>query len=580
MADTTFVSGTTITSNWLNQVNDFIFDGDTSTLIPGSTLYNRINNTISVKDFGAKGDGVTDDTVALTNFFAAASGKVCIIPSGTYKVTSLLNIGTITGALFIGVRGSTTITGSFGYGIINFTSLANVSFDGISFETTYTNATISSNTAVVYGTSIANVSITYCKFTAPNANTQGFVVFSRTSAGDTTGTLNGLWIENCQFTSIGQTAITLMNRGTASDKYQAARRVYIRNNYAKTLGINNSFGMFISLDGYGSEFDISSNEIEDGYGTLVENTGWWNGTIQGNRFLASTGYTKKWRGVTMDGASYGGIQNVTVSDNKIEGNATIGSYAWNCTNCTFYGNVWTFTEAGFGFDYAFLVVDSNYCTFTNEVYTSDDKYAVQLQTSTGTCSNNQFTNCVASTASSAANVAVVNFDGASTLNNVWSGLMTKGTGGTTWTQTNSATYNSAGYKSVGIWTPNITFATPGDLAVTKTSTGKYTRNGNLITVTFEIDTSAFTWTTASGALQITGLPFGSSSTTQYYGTLGAFRGITKANYTQYSLRTVNGQSYLGVYASGSAQTPTSLQASDMPSGGTVLLYGSITYEAV
>ena len=47
--------------------------------------------SIGPKDFGAVGDGVTDDTTALNNFFAAvASGKNGRITAGTYKFTSAL----------------------------------------------------------------------------------------------------------------------------------------------------------------------------------------------------------------------------------------------------------------------------------------------------------------------------------------------------------------------------------------------------------------------------------------------------------------------------------------------------------
>jgi hypothetical protein len=60
----------------------------------------------------------------------------------------------------------------------------------------------------------------------------------------------------------------------------------------------------------------------------------------------------------------------------------------------------------------------------------------------------------------------------------------------------------------GAWVPVLTFGTPGDLAVTySTQVGSYTRIGRQVTVICAITTSAFTHTTASGNLNITGLPF-------------------------------------------------------------------------
>lgn len=63
-------------------------------------------------------------------------------------------------------------------------------------------------------------------------------------------------------------------------------------------------------------------------------------------------------------------------------------------------------------------------------------------------------------------------------------------------------------NEVGTWTPSLTFATPGDLNVAYTTqVGRYRKYGRLLWVDFRIVTSNFTFTTASGALNIAGLPF-------------------------------------------------------------------------
>ena len=53
-----------------------------------TTVQSKLRETVSVKDFGAVGDGVTDDTAAFTN--ALASGQCLHIPAGTYLITSSL----------------------------------------------------------------------------------------------------------------------------------------------------------------------------------------------------------------------------------------------------------------------------------------------------------------------------------------------------------------------------------------------------------------------------------------------------------------------------------------------------------
>lgn len=128
------------------------------------------------------------------------------------------------------------------------------------------------------------------------------------------------------------------------------------------------------------------------------------------------------------------------------------------------------------------------------------------------------------------------------------------------------------------WTPVLTCGTPGDLAITySTQAGRYVRMGRLVVVSFDILTSAFTHTTASGDISITGLPFTANATLHYHGTL-FFSGITKANYTQYVLSTASGTTTLIMYASGSAQGFDQVAIGDLPSGGNVKLAGSLTYE--
>jgi len=77
------------------------------------------------------------------------------------------------------------------------------------------------------------------------------------------------------------------------------------------------------------------------------------------------------------------------------------------------------------------------------------------------------------------------------------------------TQNASTNANTLDDYEEGTWTPVITFATPGDVSVTySTQTGRYIKVGRIVQIWSQLTTSAFTHTTSSGALRVTGIPFG------------------------------------------------------------------------
>ena len=110
MSDTTYVDYTTPAVNavWLNEINDHVWH---DTPVQGTTVHdaanikfiqagigavtttvqNKLRESVSVKDFGAVGDGVTDDRLAIEKAIShlqAIGGGVLYYPTGTYLLNS------------------------------------------------------------------------------------------------------------------------------------------------------------------------------------------------------------------------------------------------------------------------------------------------------------------------------------------------------------------------------------------------------------------------------------------------------------------------------------------------------------
>ena len=131
----------------------------------------------------------------------------------------------------------------------------------------------------------------------------------------------------------------------------------------------------------------------------------------------------------------------------------------------------------------------------------------------------------------------------------------------------------------GTWTPVLTFATAGDLSVAYgRAVGRYQKIGNTVYVSFTVFASTFTFSTASGELRVTGLPFTvANSPENYLSAAVAFEGYTKANYTVVYAEPVPGASYFTFTAYGSGQTLAGLATADVPSGSRKIIQGQLQY---
>ena len=193
MRSTVFNSGTIIASSWLNDVNDAVYNGDFPTPLAAAGIqYNeggtgavtttvaaKLQQIVSVMDFGATGNGTTDDTAAFQAAIAACgtNGASLYVPVGNYYITSTLTTPntTATGLGF-------TIYGD-GYNsklIFNTTSdCISITVNGVGFQNYnvvikdlhFTNQTNNPNSFIhnnkpvntlIEGCHFTNATVTYC----------------------------------------------------------------------------------------------------------------------------------------------------------------------------------------------------------------------------------------------------------------------------------------------------------------------------------------------------------------------------------------------------------------------------------
>jgi len=118
MTTTNFVSGTVIQSDWLNDVDEAVYttvpsntasiatlEGSSGSAHVGytpagtgavaTTVQTKLRESVSVKDFGAVGNGIANDAAAFTAAWTASNPKAVLVPAGTYLIT-----GTVTGKFY------------------------------------------------------------------------------------------------------------------------------------------------------------------------------------------------------------------------------------------------------------------------------------------------------------------------------------------------------------------------------------------------------------------------------------------------------------------------------------------------
>lgn len=284
-----------------------------------STLYNRINDTFSVKDYGAIGNGVADDTQAIRD--AISGGRAVYFPSGTYRTTSQID-----------VPANTKMYG--------FNAKVYCNHVGICFNLTGNYITIK------------DLEI-YADWSGPPHNNTGVAIYGQrnTFSPLVVTYLYYVQIENCTIYNFGQAAVQIFsaqyvklinnniyNAGVHGILLVSVNQCLVTNNLIQNIGANqNNFAYGISLS------RLSSATISGNPNTPISLA---NGPIPSNVVISNNYIQDVVDEVAIDLHSG---DNITISGNVAKNvrigvnieHATAGSYYATCTNISITGNSFT-----------------------------------------------------------------------------------------------------------------------------------------------------------------------------------------------------------------------------------------------
>ena len=311
-----------------------------------TTVQAKFRETISVKDFGAVGNGVADDTTAINNAVSAAAGKALFFPSGTYITTTGINYTATTPIKIYGDGNGSEIkfTGTTGAAIY-ITGTPGVT--NASLIISDLRVTTAANTAQagiwLYGIAVYSVHDVYVI-----GNFSYGVRFSAAQQGEYSGgaiqAINGMLIEDVGIVSSNAcdlhgvsffcngTNITL-NSATIQDCFIHANHLVGGNGIAILGGGNAPYtisGNHIeNNDGAGTAYGI---RIFDGWANIVNNNIYANPTLG----IVLTDSTK----TLIDGNLISGGINIAVASDTtlVTNNVISGTLTNSSTTSNFLNN--------------------------------------------------------------------------------------------------------------------------------------------------------------------------------------------------------------------------------------------------
>lgn len=238
------------------------------------TQHDKNEDTISVKEFGATGDGVTDDSQSIKDAIAAANGRKLIIPSGKYRLLSFIELPSYChlcgeGDAEIYLDPTMTLGDAFG-GLnraIYSRFLTNVRLENLKFTSSKVGLTKSITIAFQGGSGLQITNCIFKDFGDSSYYAQGFIAFGVTDvvvensivdncSGDGVALSHGCLrytIKNNTFSNNGDWGCALVD----DSNYGSVTGNNFLNNKSTATGVDRcSFVNFIGNSMFGNEHGI------------------------------------------------------------------------------------------------------------------------------------------------------------------------------------------------------------------------------------------------------------------------------------------------------------------------------------
>jgi len=130
-----------------------------------TNVEDKLAQTVSVKDFGAVGDGVTDDTLAIQNGinYVATNGGTLYFSTGTYRLTALLGVNAAAKPFTLLGYSTATLVRSADYGsMLSINNSNNWVVQGLNFDGKFSTYSVNANHGIVWS-NCSEIRVVNCK---------------------------------------------------------------------------------------------------------------------------------------------------------------------------------------------------------------------------------------------------------------------------------------------------------------------------------------------------------------------------------------------------------------------------------